>query len=393
MPLNKLQTLEIKDAQVIFRNVWESLVDDFGQDKLQFPKELILLGGAPGSGKGTQTKYILNLRGLTCSPIVVSSLLNSPKAEALKSAGKLVEDKDVVDLVFRELLVEEYRDGALLDGFPRTQVQVECLKLLVDKIQFLYGEYANTDKAILFRRPTIHAMVLFVSEQTSIDRQLSRGEEIIAENAKIEETGVGEKAEVRETDVSRVAAASRYRIFKEQTWDALKSLKEIYHYHFINAEGEISEVESNIQKELQYQSSLELDPLAYELLDPLPIAQTLSLHARQGLVKRLDCYAMYQRETFEKVLSIIQKSFMPIIARHAITGDSRIRTEDEIFNNPDALSMLIDIFSERGFSATVEKQIVAIPKSFDLSSGEITCENKNVYRIKVNFSGSAIRRG
>ena len=393
MPLNKLQTLEIKDAQVIFRNVWESLIADFGQDKLQFPKELILLGGAPGSGKGTQTNYILELRGLTCAPIVVSSLLNSPKAKALKDAGQLVGDKDVINLVFRELLDEEYRDSALLDGFPRTQIQVECLKMLVDKIKFLYGEYADSDKAILFRRPTIHAMVLFISEQTSISRQLARGEEIIADNAKVEETGVGKKMEVRETDVSRVAAASRYQVFKEQTWDALKSLKEIYHYHFVNAEGEISEVESNIQKELQYQSSLELDPLSYELLDPLPIAQTLSLHARQGLVKRLDCYALYQREIFESVLSIIQEVFMPIIARHAITGGARISTEDKIFENPDALSMLIDIFSERGFSATVEKQVVDIPTSIDLTSGEIACKSKNIYRIQIGFTGSAIRRG
>ena len=28
-------------------------------------------------------------------------------------------------------------------------------------------------------------------------------------------------------------AAGRYQVFKEQTWDALQSLKEIYHYHFI----------------------------------------------------------------------------------------------------------------------------------------------------------------
>ena len=50
------------------------------------------------------------------------------------------------------------------------------------------------------------------------------------------------------------------RVFKEQTWDALQSLKEIFHYHFINAQGTIEEVEQNIIKELEYQSTLELDP-------------------------------------------------------------------------------------------------------------------------------------
>ena len=38
-------------------------------------------------------------------------------------------------------------------------------------------------------------------------------------------------------------AIRRYRVFKEQTWDALLSLKDIFHYHLINAQGPISEVE------------------------------------------------------------------------------------------------------------------------------------------------------
>ncbi|NQX00721.1 nucleoside monophosphate kinase, partial [bacterium] len=50
--------LEIKDAQLIFNRMWEELEKDLGRERLQFPKELILLGGAPGSGKGTNTAFI-----------------------------------------------------------------------------------------------------------------------------------------------------------------------------------------------------------------------------------------------------------------------------------------------------------------------------------------------
>ena len=71
-------------------------------------------------------------------------------------------------------------DGVVLDGFPRTPVQVECLKLLVDRIRELYDEFSQTPLAIHFRRPTIHVMVLFVGEGTSVARQLGRGREIAA---------------------------------------------------------------------------------------------------------------------------------------------------------------------------------------------------------------------
>jgi adenylate kinase len=385
--------LEIKDAQVIFRTVWESLELLFGHQGLRFPKELILLGGAPGSGKGTQTKFIMKARGLTCSPIVVSDLLNTPEAKEIKDQGGLVGDKEVVTIVLRELLKEEYRDGALLDGFPRTQVQVECLKMLADRINQLNSEYANTSLAINFRRPIIHAMVLFVSEQTSVARQLQRGVEIVAHNRKVDETGVGQKQEIRETDVKAESASQRYRVFKEQTWDALQSLKEIYHYHFINAEGDIEDVEANITKELRYQSSLELDPATYDRLAPLPIAHEITIHARQELVKRLDSYELNNREMFAEVVQIINDSFLPIIKRHAISGRARVSTEEKIFENPEALTMLIDVFSERGFHASVDKQNYAIPERIDLKTGHIHSREQTVYRVQVSFKGSTIRRG
>src|SRR3954468_6439255 len=54
--------LEIKDAQLIFNQVWKQLEKDYGRPQLRFPKELILLGGAPGAGKGTNTDFICELR-------------------------------------------------------------------------------------------------------------------------------------------------------------------------------------------------------------------------------------------------------------------------------------------------------------------------------------------
>lgn len=384
--------LEIKDAQVIFNAVWETLEEEIGHENLRFPKELILLGGAPGAGKGTQTKFIMNARGLTCPTIVVSELLVTPEAQKIKDQGGMVGDKEVVEIVLRKMLEARFRDGAVLDGFPRTRVQVECLKLLVDKITDLHQEYQDTALAISFRRPTVHAMVLFVTERTSIERQLKRGRMVAAHNKEVEETGIGDKIEQRNTDLSDEAARRRYRVFKEQTWNALTSLKDIYQYHFINAEGPVEEVEANILKELQYQSSLELDTRTFDRLSPLPLAEEILCHARQELVRRLDRYELEQTELFSRVVDLIKSKFIPIITRHALSGRAIVNSEHPLLDDPNALAMLIDIFSERGFHAVVDKHIHEIPKQVDLKTGRIERCTKTVYCIHIHFTGSELRQ-
>jgi adenylate kinase len=391
--VSKLVDLEVKDARVIFAAAWASLEEEVGREHLRFPKEIILLGGAPGAGKGTHTHFISQARGLTCAPVVISELLTTPEMEKLKALGMMVGDKEVVSLLLRRLLEPTYRDGVVLDGFPRTPVQVECLKLLVDKIRELHDQFANTPLAIHFRRPTIHAMVLFVSESTSIERQLGRGREIAEHNRKVAETAIGTPIELRGTDLSEELARRRYQVFKEQTWGALTSLRQLYHYHFVNAEGPIAEVQANILKELKYQSSLELDPRTFERLRALPLAEELVLHGRQELVKRLDGYELEHSQLLTQIVEIISGKFMPIITRHALSGCAHVNTEDPIFLEPLAIPMLIDLFSERGYHAVVDKHIQDIPERVDLASGEITCRTKAVFRIQITFEASKIRRG
>jgi adenylate kinase len=392
-PTQKISDLEIKDAVLIFNTVWSELEQEFGREQLRFPKEIILLGGAPGAGKGTHTRFILRTRGLTCPPIVVSSLLDSPEAQRIKNAGGMVGDREVMSILLRELLRAEYRDGCILDGFPRTKVQVECLKLLVDRMQGLRREFYGTPLGIHFRQPTIHIMVLFVDEKTSVARQLKRGAEVKAHNEEVRRTGDGELLEERATDYDPNLAQRRYRVFKEQTWDALQSLKELFHYHFVNAQGSIDEVEENIVKELKYQSSLELDPATHDTLRVIPVADEIVIHARQELVKRLDSYQFEHGALFAKVVGFVDKKIMPIVIRHAISGVALVNTEDHVLDDALALAMLIDIFSERGYHAAVDLHRIEVPERVDLTSGQISCRVKKVFRIQIRFQGSEIRRG
>ncbi len=389
----KLTDLEIKDAQLIFTSLWRDLETEVGRENLRFPKEIILLGGAPGAGKGTNTAFINEARGLTCPPIVMSALLDSSEARKLKDAGNMVGDREVVGLLLRELLKPDYRDGVIIDGFPRTKVQVECLKMLVDRMQALRTEFYNTPLSIHFRQPTIHIMVLFVDEKESVARQLKRGRETRAHNEEVTRTGIGEPMEDRPTDHDEALASRRYRVFKEQTWDALQSLKEIFHYHFINAQGAIDEVERNILHELEYQSTLELDPRTVDRLRGVPVASEIIVHARQELVRRLDAYELEHPERFAKVIGFIEKKIVPIVLRHAISGVAHINAEDPVLEDPLALAMLIDVFSERGYHAVVDIHRIEVPEHVDLATGQIRCRTKKVYRIQIRFQGSEIRRG
>ena len=182
-------------------------------------------------------------------------------------------------------------------------------------------------------------------------------------------------------------------MFKEKTWDALQSLREEFFYHFINAEGSIEEVEANILDELKYQSSLELDEPTFDVVREIPLASEIIVHARQDLVRRLDTYQHETPELFRRVVDVINRDFMSIVRRHAISGLAQVNTQDPVFEQPEALAMLIDIFSERGYHASVDKRLKRVPTKIDLQTGEIHCREEWVFRIRIQFEGSEIRRG
>ena len=386
-----ISDLEVKDGQIIFDSVRSSLERELGREKLAFPREIFWLNGAPGAGKGTNTAFILQYRDYAADPIVVSDLLSSPEAKKRIDAGMLVGDREVVEILFRKLLEPQYVSGAIVDGFPRSMVQVECLKHLFTKLNDLRTEFRGSS-GVHFPKPHFHILVLFVDENESVRRQLKRGQEAIAQNEKAAREG-GPLAEVRKTDLTADAARNRYRVFKERTYEPLQSLRDIFHYHFINAQGSLPEVQARIIKELQYQSSLELSEETYDLISPIPLASQIVQHARQDLVRRLDDYAERNAETFRQVIELIQGKFLPIIKAHAISGQAHVNIETPVFDDPLAISMFIDIFSERGFHAVVDQHRIEIPETIVAGTGKVITRVKKVWRVSIRFEGSEIRRG
>ncbi len=386
------EDVEIKDAALIFDSVWKNLIAEYGEESLSFPKEIFWLNGAPGSGKGTNTKFIMSTRSITADPIVVSGLLKTPAAKKVIDSGKLVGDREVTELVFSELLKPVNQKGVIVDGFPRTLVQVNCLKMLYMKLKELRAKYKNTEFSNGFRRPKFHIVVLFIDEKESVARQIKRGQQMISHNEKVEASGVGEKYEIRKTDLSEETSMGRYHTFKSVTYEALKSLREEFYYHYIDAYGSIEEVRTRILDELEYQSTLELDEKTNDRIAVIPVAHKLVAHARQDLVSRLDSYERHHQDLFADVVRLIDQTFMPIIIRHAISGMAIVNSEDRVFRNPMALAMLIDIFSERGYHAVADINKVEVPMRIDPQTHRIENTVKRIYRFTVRFQGTEIRR-
>jgi len=385
--------LEVKDAHLIFSAVWDDLVQRRGLKNLRFPREFIWLGGAPGAGKGTNTPFIIKARDITAPPVVVSGLLDSPAAQVLKNAGRMVGDREVIGLLFEELLKPEYEDGVIVDGFPRTRVQVECLKKFHDKMLRLQREFRGSPNGDRYPKPLFRIAMLYVGEDVSVARQLKRGQEIREHNKRVRETGVGVVKEERVTDLDPALCRKRYQTYKDTTYDALQSLREFFHYYHIDAEGELPEVQENILREFGYQSSLELSHAVFERIRNIPLPSELKAHARQDLVKRLEQYEEDHHDLFEKVTRLIEEKMIHIVKAHALAGHARINSEDKLLEDPLALKILLDVFSERGFQATVDIQRMDIPERVDLATGMISCRVKKVFRIEVRFPPSVIRRG
>jgi len=97
-------------------------------------KRRIVLLGPPGSGKGTQAVRLAQKLGIP--RLSTGDLLRDHakkgtrlgrKAEPYMARGDLVPDEIVLAMVAQQLDEEAYRDGYLLDGFPRTLPQAEAL--------------------------------------------------------------------------------------------------------------------------------------------------------------------------------------------------------------------------------------------------------------------------
>lgn len=100
---------------------------------------LVLLG-APGAGKGTQAKKLIDKYGIPqistgdiLRKAVADGTALGKEAKSYMDSGGLVPDSVVIGLVKERIAQDDCKKGYILDGFPRTTPQAEALdKVLAD---------------------------------------------------------------------------------------------------------------------------------------------------------------------------------------------------------------------------------------------------------------------
>jgi len=104
----------------------------------------IILLGAPGAGKGTQSQFLtkkFNIPQIATGDMLRSAIKAGTEmgklAKAAMDAGQLVTDEIIIGLVKDRIQEDDCKNGYLLDGFPRTLAQADAVaeaKIHIDAV-------------------------------------------------------------------------------------------------------------------------------------------------------------------------------------------------------------------------------------------------------------------
>jgi adenylate kinase len=123
----------------------------------------IVLLGAPGSGKGTQSKLLvdkykipqISTGDLLRAAVAANSDLGK-KAKAAMDAGQLVSDDVVLGMIQERLGKPDARSGFILDGFPRNIPQAQALDAMLARMgqPLQLALLVDVDTEVLMKRLT-----------------------------------------------------------------------------------------------------------------------------------------------------------------------------------------------------------------------------------------------
>ena len=202
----------------------------------------IVLLGAPGSGKGTQAKKLVEK--LTIPQVSSGDLLREAlaagtelgrRAKAAMDAGGLVSDDIVLQLIRERLRQPDARPGFILDGFPRNLSQADALDEVLaglgqplDCVALLDIDYGVLMKRLTGRRTCEkcgHLVNIYFSPPEVLDACERCGGKLL-----------------QRSDDNKETIANRLKVFDSQTRPLVEHYREQGKLRAVDGDGEIDAV-------------------------------------------------------------------------------------------------------------------------------------------------------
>jgi len=230
----------------------------------------IVLIGPPGSGKGTQARYLIekyNIPQVSTGDLLRAAVAaQTPlgrQAKAVMDAGQLVPNDLVIGMIRERITRPDAENGFILDGYPRNTQQAEELDLLLNKLgrpidvvlQF------NIDFDILMQRMVGRLTCVSCNELFN-----SYTNPPMIDN-RCDNCGspLHHRADDNEETIDR-----RLRIYQTQTQPLSDLYKQHNKLHIIEAQGSIEETTKRIKSALRGMRSKKVN------LQSISIAQAIN---------------------------------------------------------------------------------------------------------------------
>lgn len=118
----------------------------------------VIFLGSQGSGKSTQAKLLaekLNLPYIEMGQVFRDRAGNhddlAAKIKKALDSGNLVDDEVAINILKDELKKPQFKNGYILDGYPRNSAQLAALESDIDKVFYIKISNQEAVKRLLLR--------------------------------------------------------------------------------------------------------------------------------------------------------------------------------------------------------------------------------------------------
>lgn len=210
----------------------------------------IVLLGAPGSGKGTQAKRLMEkyrVPQISTGDLLRAAVADGTelgrRAKAAMDAGHLVDDEIVVGMIRERLKAPDTRPGFVLDGFPRSHAQAVEL----DEVLEALGK--PLDSAMLIQADEDALLRRLTGRRTC--RKCGHMFNIYYDPPEVE--GVcdlcGSELMQRDDD-NEETITNRLRVYRDQTRPLIEYYRKQDKLATVDGEGEMEEVFARLEDAL-----------------------------------------------------------------------------------------------------------------------------------------------